>query len=87
MPTRRGFDWTTIVKSLAVGLMSGPRGTFAAEDVRRDPVLQGLVGLDGGVPEEATVWRALGELSARPQALEALEKETRSAARCRRSRR
>lgn len=79
MPTRRGYDWTTVVKSLAVGLMTGPRGTFAAEDVRRDPVLQKLVGLDEGVPEEATVWRSLAQLSKKPRALEVLEKQTRSA--------
>ena len=79
MPTRRGYDWTTIVKSLAVGLMTGPRGTFAAEDVRQDPVLQKLVGLEEGVPEEATVWRSLAQLAKTPRALEVLEKETRSA--------
>lgn len=79
MPTRRGYDWTTIVKSLAVGLMTGPRGTFAAEDVRQDPVLQKLVGLEEGVPEEATVWRSLAQLAKTPRALEILEKETRSA--------
>jgi hypothetical protein len=79
MPTRRGYDWTTIVKSLAVGLMTGPRGTFAAEDVRQDPVLQKLVGLNDGVPEEATVWRSLAQLAETPGALETLEKETRSA--------
>jgi hypothetical protein len=82
LPTRRGYDWTTVVKSLAVGLMTGPRGTFAAEDVRRDPVLQKLVGLDeSGVPEEATVWRALSQLAEAPGALEALEGETRAASR------
>ena len=79
MPTRRGYDWATIVKSLAVGLMTGPRGTFAAEDVRQDPVLQKLVGLEEGVPEEATVWRSLAQLAQTPRALETLEKETRSA--------
>jgi len=79
MPTRRGYDWTTIVKSLAIGLMTGPRGTFAAEDVRQDPVLQKLVGLEDGVPEEATVWRSLAQLAKTPQALEVLEQETRGA--------
>lgn len=81
MPTRRGYDWTTIVKSLAIGLMTGPRGTFAAEDVRQDPVLQKLVGLEEGVPEEATVWRSLEQLAKAPGALETLEKETRTASR------
>lgn len=80
MPTRRGYDWTTIVKALAVGLMTGSRGTFGAEDLRRDPVLQKLVGLDAGVPEEATVWRALGELGGDARALATLEAQTRRAA-------
>lgn len=79
MPTRRGYDWTTIVKSLAVGLMTGPRGTFAAEDVRQDPVLQRLVGLEDGVPEEATVWRSLAQLAADEEALGTLGTETRLA--------
>lgn len=82
LPTRRGYDWTTIVKSLAIGLMTGPRATHAAQDVREDPILQRLVGLDeGGVPEEATVWRALGELAADEKAHEALDAQTRHAAR------
>lgn len=83
LPTRRGYDWTTIVKSLALGLMTGSRATHAAEDLRRDPVLQRLVGLDGkdgGVPEEATVWRALGQLARDEQARPALARETTRAA-------
>jgi hypothetical protein len=80
LPSRRGYDWTTVVKSLAVGLMSGSRGTFAAEDLRQDPVLQKLVGLEDGVPEEVTVWRALGELGSDAHALESLNSQTRQAA-------
>lgn len=81
MPTRRGYDWTTVVKSLAVGLMTGSRGTFAAEDLRQDPALRKLVGLEEGVPEEATVWRALGELGGDERALASLDAQTRHAAR------
>jgi len=58
LPERAGFDWLTIVKSVAAGLLSGARGTFAAEDLREDGALLALLGLEGA-PEEATVWRAL----------------------------
>lgn len=81
LPTRRGYDWTTIVKSLAMGLLGAPRGTASAEELRQDPALRRLVGLEEGVPEEATVWRALGELSADTAALARLQKETGAAAR------
>lgn len=90
LPTRRGYDWTTIVKSLAMGLMTGSRGTHAAEDLRQDPVLQRLVGLreaehdeEGAlapVPEEATVWRALSQLARDEKAGPALARETTRAA-------
>lgn len=64
LPDREGYDWLAIVKSVVMGLLSGSRGTFAAEELREDPALLSLLGLDGA-PEEATVWRSLkglGEL-------------------------
>lgn len=76
MPTRRGYDWTTVVKSLAMGLLTGSRGTHAAEELRQDPVLQRIVGVEDGVPEEATVWRAMGQLAKDAQARAALSRET-----------
>lgn len=57
-PRGGGYSWLTIVKSMLAGLLSGSRGTFAAEELREDAALQALLGLPG-VPEEATVWRAL----------------------------
>jgi len=58
LPERAGFDWLTIVKSMANGLLTGARGTFATQDLREDGALLSLLGLEGA-PEEATVWRAL----------------------------
>jgi len=59
LPRRQGrYDWPSIVKSIVNGLLSGSRGTWAAEELREDKALQGLLGL-AGAPEEATVWRAL----------------------------
>lgn len=61
LPRRRGqYDWLTIVKSMVHGLLSGSRGTWAAEEVREDEALLGLA----GAPEEVTVWRALEEMGA-----------------------
>jgi hypothetical protein len=40
------------------GLLSGSRGTYAAEPLREDKTLLGLLSL-ANAPEEATVWRAL----------------------------
>jgi len=88
LPTRCGYDWTTVVKSLAMGLMTGSRGTHAAEDLRQDPVLQRILGLPapggkdrlGAVPEEATIWRALSQLASDGKAGPALERETTRAA-------
>jgi len=57
-PRGGGYSWLTIVKSMLAGLLSGSRGTFAAEELREDAALRMLLGLLG-VPEEATVWRAL----------------------------
>jgi hypothetical protein len=63
LPSRRGYryDWMTVIKSMVTGLLSGSRGTYAAEEVREDEALLTLLGLEGA-PEEATVWRTLEEL-------------------------
>ena len=50
-----------MVKSMVAGLLSGSRGTYAAEEVREDEALLSLLGLRGA-PEEATVWRVLWDL-------------------------
>lgn len=62
-PRRKGcvYDWLTIVKTMCIGLLSGSRGTCAAEEVRQDHALQKLLCVKGA-PEEATVWRVLEEL-------------------------
>lgn len=52
------IDSTTVLASMIHGLLSGARGTYAAEPLREDEPLKGLVGLEAGMPEEATVWRA-----------------------------
>ena len=59
--TAAGYDSTTVLASMIHGLLSGSRGTYAAEPLREDEALRRLVGLEQGVPEEATVWRALGQ--------------------------
>ena len=62
LPERRGeYDWTTCVKSVVAGLLSGGQGTYAAQCVRQDAALLGLRDL-AGAPEEATVWRSLKQL-------------------------
>ena len=62
LPERRGeYDWTTCVKSVVAGLLSGGHGTYAAQCVREDAALLGLLDLDGA-PEEATVWRSMKQL-------------------------
>ncbi len=65
MPSRTrtdaGYDSTAVVSAMIHGLLSGSRGTYAAEPLREDMALRRLVGLEAGVPEEATVWRALGQ--------------------------
>jgi len=59
--TEAGYDSTAVASAMIHGLLSGSRGTYAAEPLREDMALRRLVGLEGGVPEEATVWRALGQ--------------------------
>ena len=63
LPERPGcrHDWLSTIKAMAAGLLSGARGTFAAEPVRDDAALKRLLGLSGA-PEEASVWRMLGAL-------------------------
>ena len=61
------FDWLTIVKSAIHGLLSGARGTYSTEAVRRDASLQKLLGVSGA-PEEATFWRCLKGLGQAEQA-------------------
>ena len=58
LPRRQGFSWLTILKSTIAGLLSGSRGTYAAQDLRGDEALLNLLGLEGA-PEEVTVWRSL----------------------------
>jgi hypothetical protein len=45
------------------GLLSGSRGTYAAEPLREDKALLGLLSL-ASVPEEVTVWHGLQGLDA-----------------------
>lgn len=59
--TGAGYDSTTVLAAMIHGLLSGARGTYAAEPLREDEALKRLLGLEAGVPEEATVWRALGQ--------------------------
>ena len=48
LPRRRGqYDWLTIVKSMVHGLLSGSRGTWAAQEVREEEALLGWLGLAG----------------------------------------
>jgi len=62
LPQREAlYDWATILKSVVAGLLSGSRGTYAAEEVRQDAALLSLLGLEAA-PEEATVWRVQREL-------------------------
>ena len=63
LPDRVGYGWLEIIKSMVMGLLSGSRGTFAAEELREDPTLLSLLELEGA-PEEATVWRSLKGLGA-----------------------
>ena len=59
-----GYHTTTVVAAILYGLLSGAHGTFAAQSLREDEVLKKLLGLRDGVPEEATVGRALKQMHA-----------------------
>lgn len=63
LPRRAGctHQWAGTIKAVIAGLLTGSRGTFAAEPVREDPALRRLLGL-GAVAEEASVWRMLGPM-------------------------
>ena len=59
LPERQGrYGWLDVIKSAVAGLLTGARGTFAAEGVREDEALLEMLGI-AGAPEEATFWRAL----------------------------
>lgn len=60
-----GYHTTTVVAALMHGLLSGAQGTWAAEALREDAAACQAAGFGAfSVPEEATVWRALGQLDA-----------------------
>ena len=61
LPKCGGYDWVSCIKALALGLLSGGQGTYAAQGLRQDETLLGMVSLSGA-PEEATVWRRLKDL-------------------------
>jgi hypothetical protein len=61
LPARAGYSWSTIIKSVSMGLLTGSQGTFAAEELRGDRALRAILGLNN-VQEEATTWRALEDL-------------------------
>lgn len=59
LPERQGrYGWLDMIKSAVAGLLTGSRGTFAAEGVREDEALLDMLEIEGA-PEEATFWRAL----------------------------
>lgn len=66
LPERSGkYSWLEIIQAAVAGLLTGSRGSFATEDVRKDEALLDMLEIPGA-PEEATFWRALeglGELS------------------------
>ena len=61
-PRQGRFDWLTVVKSAAHGLLTGARGTYATEAVRGDAALQRLLGFENKAPAEVTFWRCLESL-------------------------
>ena len=67
-PTRcasgNGYTGETVAAAVIHGLLGGGQGTAAAEGLRDDAPLRMALGLEAGVPEEATVWRALGDFAA-----------------------
>jgi hypothetical protein len=54
--TKSHYGAVDAVKAVVAGLLTGGQGTVAAEGVRHDAALLGMLGLRGA-PEEATVWR------------------------------
>ena len=62
LPARKGkYSWTDIAKSITQGLLSGARGTFAAQGLRGDAALLRMLELEAA-PEEVTVWRDMNKL-------------------------
>lgn len=61
LPARAGYSWSTIIKSVSMGLLTGSQGTFAAEELRGDRALRAILGINN-VQEEVTTWRALEAL-------------------------
>lgn len=65
LPERSGaYSWMEVAQAAIAGLLTGGRGTFAAEELREDEALLEILDLKGA-PEEATFWRCLeglGEL-------------------------
>lgn len=59
LPEREGCDW--ILKALLIGLLTGSRGTFAAQELC-DSVTPLLLLSPNGALEEARVWRSLEDL-------------------------
>jgi hypothetical protein len=73
LPARRGhYGWGELIKALVAGLLSGGTGTWAAEEVRQDAPLLGLLSLRGAA-EEATVWRALRQLACALEQLQQIQ--------------
>jgi hypothetical protein len=63
--TRGGYHTTTVVAALMHGLLSGAQGTWAAEALREDAAACKAAGFGvSSVPEEATIWRTLGQMDA-----------------------
>lgn len=62
LPMRSGlYSWLDVLKTATAGLLTGAKGTFATEEVRRDAALLNLIDV-AGAPEEATFWRSLEQL-------------------------
>lgn len=63
MPVRRGYTFGEVIASAVTGLLTGAQGTAATQVIREDGALLAL-SLAERAPEEATFWRALGDLGA-----------------------
>lgn len=61
---KRGYSTTAVVSSVVHGLLQGGRGFHAAQALRHDVAAQRMLGLMDGMPEEATVNRAMCNLAA-----------------------
>lgn len=66
LPSRSGqaqYSSAEAAYALVVGLLLGGRGIAAAEVLREDPLAAEIFGFGRGVPEEATMYRALCDLA------------------------